>query len=182
MVSDFLSLLLQAIGGAIADTANTTSGRNTGADIMVAGLVLQAVSLAVFLVVVADYAWSCRKGILNMQPEKQVARNRMLFKLFMAGLLLSTVVILTRSIFRAAELWEGFGGTLWNDQTDFMVLDGAMVALATLCLTVLHPGPAFGGQWHAASWSFRTGKKGGRKEAKNSSFELEETKLDTPEA
>jgi hypothetical protein len=34
-----------------------------------------------------------------------------------------------------------------------------MVALAVLLLSALHPGLAFGGQWHAANWSLRTGKE-----------------------
>jgi len=158
MISDFLSLVLQAIGGAIADTANTHATAQVGADIMVAGLVLQAVSLSVFLLVVADFAWHCHRGVLDMHHQKQRIRNGILFKTFMASLLLATILILIRSIFRAAELWQGFSGTIWNNQVDFMVLDGAMVATATISLTALHPGPSFGDQWHAANWQFRTSK------------------------
>ena len=158
MTSDFLSLLLQAIGGAIADTANTHATSRTGADIMIAGLFLQAVSLAAFLLVCADFAWSCRKGYLDMSPDKQQTRRRPILKAFMCTLMLATVAIFVRSIFRVAELWQGFNGKLWNNQTDFMVLDGTMIALAVVCLTALHPGPAFGGQWRAADWTFRTRK------------------------
>jgi hypothetical protein len=34
-----------------------------------------------------------------------------------------------------------------------------MIALAVLLLSALHPGLAFGGQWHAANWSLRSGKE-----------------------
>jgi hypothetical protein len=158
MTSDFLSLLLQAIGGAIADTADgdQKSLKQTGINIMIAGLVLQAVSLAAFLVIVADFGWCCHRGVLDMTASKQRTRSRVIFKMFLASLLLATMAILIRSIFRVAELWGGFNGTLWNDETDFLILDGAMIGLATLCLTALHPGPAFGGEWNAANWSFRT--------------------------
>lgn len=158
MASDFLSLVLQAIGGAIADTANTHATAQVGADIMVAGLVLQAVSLTVFLVVVADFAWQCHRGVLDMHHQKQRIRNGILFKIFMASLLFATILVLIRSIFRAAELWQGFRGSIWNNEVDFMVLDGAMIATATLCLTALHPGPSFGDQWHASNWSFKTSR------------------------
>lgn len=161
MTSDFLSLLLQAAGGAIADTADTNSESQVGADIMIAGLVLQAISLVVFLLVVADFAWTCRKGGLDMDSEKRRTRNRVIFKAFMAGMLLASVTVLIRSIFRAAELWGGFSGSLWNSEVDFMVLDGAMIALATLCLTALHPGLAFGGTWNSANWSLKTKKTAG---------------------
>ncbi|KAK3618237.1 phospholipid-translocating ATPase rsb1 [Elasticomyces elasticus] len=172
MTSDFLSLLLQAVGGAIADTADTHADSRVGIDIMIAGLVLQAISLAAFLLFVADFAWRCHRGVLDQDPAKQRVRNQMLFKAFMASLLLATVVILIRSIFRVAELWGGFDGALWNDEVDFLILDGAMISLASLCLSALHPGPAFGGQWNAANWSFRTKKKATDAEKQSSASSL----------
>lgn len=74
------------------------------------------------------------------------------------GLLIATLAILIRSVFRAAELWGGFNGKLWNNEIDFMVLDGAMIALATTLLTFFHPGLAFHGQWQAADWKFKREK------------------------
>jgi hypothetical protein len=164
MSSDFLSLLLQAIGGAIADTANTHSLSRIGIDIMIAGLLLQAVSLATFILFFADFSWRCHKGVLDMDPEKQRTRRSILFKLFRVGVLLATLAILIRSVFRVAELREGFAGSLWNNETDFLVLDGAMIAIATVCLTAIHPGLAFGGIWQAADWNFRSKKAARSKE------------------
>lgn len=163
MLSDFLSLLLQAIGGAIADTADTHSLSRVGIDIMIAGLVLQVISLAAFLAFFADFSWRCHKGVLDMDPLKVRTRASTLFKLFRASLLLATVVILVRSIFRVVELWQGFEGDLWNNETDFLILDGAMMAIAVLCLTATHPGVAFGGLWQAADWNFRSKKNAGSK-------------------
>jgi hypothetical protein len=162
MTSDFLSLVLQAAGGGIADTAayDQEALKRTGIDIMIAGLVLQAVSLSLFLGVGLDFFIRVRRhGTDNSSPERNSLRSRALFKAFLASLLLATAAILVRSVFRAAELWEGFEGKLWNSEKDFLILDGAMVALAVMLLTVLHPGPAFGGQWHAANWSLRTGRE-----------------------
>lgn len=162
MTCDFMSLLLQAVGGAIADTAGWQSSlQQTGINIMIAGLILQVIGLAVFLVVCADFAWRCKRGVLNMAPEKVETRRRMILKLTIGSLLLATVCVLIRSVFRVVELWQGFSGELWNDEVDFMVLDGGMVAMATICLSVFHPGIGFGGQWHASDWSFRTKKVAG---------------------
>ncbi|KAM0723236.1 hypothetical protein Q7P37_001436 [Cladosporium fusiforme] len=159
MTSDFLSLVLQAVGGAIADTADERALKDAGINIMIAGLVLQAVSLTVFLGVSADFFLRVRKhGMDTSSSAKSATRSRLAFKAFLASLLVATLAILARSIFRAAELWQGFEGDLWNSEVDFMVLDGAMVALAVLLLSLWHPGPAFGAQWHAANWSLRTGK------------------------
>ena len=68
-------------------------------------------------------------------------------------------MILIRSSFRVAELSGGFHGSLWNDQVSFMVLDGAMVSLAAIGLTVFHPGRAFQGTWLAADWKVRRTKQ-----------------------
>ena len=144
MASDFLSLVLQAVGGAIADTASTHSFRQVGVDIMIAGLFLQALSLAVFLLVFVDFSWRCRSGTLDASPAKQQIRQSGMFKVFTASLLLATLAVLTRSVFRVVELWQGFSGELWNNETDFLILDGAMIGLAVICLTAMHPGFAFG--------------------------------------
>jgi hypothetical protein len=161
MFSDFLSLVLQAAGGGIADTANDAAPKRMGINLMIAGLLLQAISIAVFLAVCLDFAWRCRKNIRNLEPtyEKVQIRSRLLFKLFLGALTAATTFILIRSIFRVAELWGGFNGKLWNDEIDFMVLDGGMTGAATLLLGIFHPGNAFKGQWRAANWRFRTSKQ-----------------------
>jgi len=58
----------------------------------------------------------------------------------MLELLTATIDIFIRSSFRVAEPTGGFHGKLWNDEVVFMCLDGAMVGLACLFLTVYHFG------------------------------------------
>ena len=65
MSFDFLSLLLQAIGGAIASTSNTNSSQQTGINIMIAGLSFQVVSLLVFISLCAEFGWR----VLHRQNE-----------------------------------------------------------------------------------------------------------------
>lgn len=36
-----------------------------------------------------------------------------------------------------------------------MILEGAMIVSACLCLTVCHPGRAFAGGWQSAGYKFR---------------------------
>ena len=65
MSCDFFSLVLQAIGGAIADTANDQTTTQTGINIMIAGLSFQVVSLVIFIVLCSDFA---RQVLLRSQP------------------------------------------------------------------------------------------------------------------
>jgi hypothetical protein len=181
MCSDFLSLVLQAAGGAIAAIANDQSTSNTGRYIMIAGLALQVVSLAVFLGLWLDFVIALRavpEGLRERSFER--IREGRKFKLFNYGksfflqmlldsvasltfgsftaLWLATVFILFRSIYRVVELQGGFSGTVASNEAAFMVLEGPMIILATLLLTVFHPGVVYEGKWRDAAWSLR-GKK-----------------------
>jgi hypothetical protein len=75
------------------------------------------------------------------------------------ALILATIFILTRSVFRVAELSKGFGSRLANEEIPFMVLEGAMIVLATGLMTIYHPGSAFGAVWPNAGWTWKNGKK-----------------------
>ncbi|KAL8718275.1 MAG: hypothetical protein Q9225_004566 [Loekoesia sp. 1 TL-2023] len=149
---DVFSLVLQAIGGALADTADSDDVQQTGINIMIAGLSFQVVSLTVFAALCADFAWSVwRKGgdvsrgtLQARLPSCSVER----FRLFIGALALATLTIYIRSCFRVAELQEGFDGKLANDQITFMVLEGAMISIASIALTALHPAFVFGKNWN----------------------------------
>lgn len=59
-----------------------------------------------------------------------------------------------------AELSGGFGGHLANDEVSYMILEGVMIIIASLALTIMHPGIGFGKvAWAEGDWHFRS-KKG----------------------
>jgi hypothetical protein len=37
-------------------------------------------------------------------------------------------------------LWGGFRGHLANDEVSYVILEGAMIIIASLALTIMHPG------------------------------------------
>lgn len=82
---DFISLLLQAIGGAIASTSNTTSSKQTGINIMIAGLSWQVVSLVIFILLCSEYAWRVYKRTGGLEPAFERLRQTLLFKGFLWG-------------------------------------------------------------------------------------------------
>jgi hypothetical protein len=166
MTSDFLSLVLQAAGGAIAETAEEDDLAQSGIDVMIAGLLLQAISLFVFSAVWIHFQFSRKRGVLDQTPERISARGRSIFKIFQAGLMLATAAIIVRSVYRVVELWGGFSGELWNNENDFFILDGAMIGLAVVLLTVLHPGIAFSGQWTTCGWNMKGARQSSPKEEK----------------
>ena len=144
--SDIFSLVLQAAGGAIADTADTNTEEFQGVDIMIAGLAFQVFSLTVFSALCADYAWRLRKARSTRAPAR-LPCTKARFHFFVMAIALAILTIYTRSCFRVAELQGGFGGSLANEEIPFMVLEGAMIIIATTALTVGHPGVIFGAKW-----------------------------------
>ncbi|KAA8650803.1 RTA1 domain-containing protein [Aspergillus tanneri] len=138
---DFVALVLQAVGGAIACIADTKDVAKLGTNIMVTGVSWQVFSLFLFTVLCADFAVRVRRA-----PEYEFnvyfegLRATASFRWFLVGLAVATFTIIVRSVFRCAELSAGLGGDLANDEVTFMVLEGAMIAIAVIALTVLHPG------------------------------------------
>ncbi|KAJ6002604.1 RTA1-domain-containing protein [Penicillium sp. IBT 35674x] len=156
---DLVSLICQAAGGAITSIADADQQdlAQTGVNIMIAGLAIQVASLVLFMALCLQYAWSVYKNpdSLNKAASMRELRNSFRWKAFLAGLALATIAIFVRSVFRLAELNGGFHSSLANNQVLFMILEGAMIVIAILCLTILHPGVCFNGQWNQTKWTFR---------------------------
>lgn len=155
---DLFSLVLQAAGGGMASSSHTASGTQTGINLMLAGLSFQVVSIFIFAAMSLEYAWRLYKNPMAWETTHASLYNSKIFQAFLCGLVLATLAIFTRSIFRVAELSGGFRGSLANNQISFMILEGAMIVIATTCLTLLHPGVAFQGAWADANFTFRKRK------------------------
>lgn len=147
---DVVSLLLQAVGGGMASAASH-QGKNpkVGNDIMIAGLAFQVVTLFVFIVLALDFALRTVKrkravGSEEALDQKHAAlRASWVFRGFLIALAFSTLCIFTRSVYRVAELSEGWNGHLIKTQKYFIGLEGAIVSAAALALNLFHPGLCF---------------------------------------
>ncbi|CAD6442374.1 b366ed3b-f2fa-4df4-aca4-f86e63795736 [Sclerotinia trifoliorum] len=178
---DIISLVLQAVGGAIASLADTIDQSDLGKNIMLAGLAFQVFSLILFTILCTDFAWRVHraKGFWNARYVDLV--SSLLFKSFLAGLFLATITILARSIYRCIELSGGFHGSLFvSHEAEFMVLEGVMIVLATGALTLLHPGIAMRGAWTEVNFKFRSknqGVKHLKRESAGSDIEMQSGKM-----
>ncbi|KAF2128512.1 RTA1-domain-containing protein [Dothidotthia symphoricarpi CBS 119687] len=150
---DLLALVLQAIGGGMAATARDKAGSRQGVNIMIAGLISQVITIALFLTIWGDFVLRTRhakrSGTLSrtQPPLYSDLRSTKNFQYFQWSLLVATVLIFVRCIYRVAELWEGFGGHLANHEASFMVFEGPAIILAVCAMTIFHPGRIFGDLW-----------------------------------
>lgn len=125
---DILSLVLQAVGGALS---SQSSGDNKAAvDISIAGLSFQVATLCVFIALALDYAIRAVRGRRANPAEARVVETR--FKIFVAFLSAAIVFILIRCAYRIDELSDGYNGPLIHDQGLFIGLEGVWVFLS-LC-------------------------------------------------
>ena len=85
MSSDVIALILQSIGGAIADQASTKSGKNEGVHIMVAGLAFQVVSLVLFMSLAAEFFLRVKKDRAQIKKTSGLPASPKGYKAFVYG-------------------------------------------------------------------------------------------------
>ncbi|KAK2593297.1 hypothetical protein QQS21_009021 [Conoideocrella luteorostrata] len=145
---DIISLILQAVGGAMAAIAtHEHESPDTGSHIMVAGLSFQVATMVCFITASIDFVLRTHRrrraigpSALSQDPALVRMRSTLRFKLFLAALSLASVLILWRSAFRVAELSEGWTGPIMADQSMFVAFEGILILVAVLALNVFHPG------------------------------------------
>ncbi|KAK1593856.1 RTA1 like protein [Colletotrichum navitas] len=157
---DIVSLVVQAVGGGIAASTPLDNPHmiDVGTNILVAGLSIQVASLFAFSACSLEFLWRVRKNPEMRNPEFADLVSSKRFKMFLIALFGATACLFVRTVFRSVELSEGFSGKLANQEVEFMVLDGVMIILACLCLSIWHPGHGFGGRWNEAKFRFRNSK------------------------
>ncbi|KAL4891132.1 RTA1 like protein-domain-containing protein [Aspergillus ambiguus] len=141
---DIGSLILQAAGGGVAAAAGNTNVKllNAGNNIIIAGIAFQVATMSVcgllgleFFIRVIRHGpgLSGEKTFENVPGQKYV-------KLVVFAEIFAYFTVLIRCIYRIPEMAGGWGNPLMQKEDEFLVLDGMMVGLAVLFLTVCHPG------------------------------------------
>ncbi|CAH0051305.1 unnamed protein product [Clonostachys solani] len=154
MTCDFICLVLQATGGAITSTSGGMTQealdmRQKGVNVMIGGLSFQVVSLFSFILYAAIYAWRWHSATkFDSYPVRiPPTHSGIRWKSVIFGLAIASGTIFVRCVFRVAELKDGFASSLANDEVAFMILEGTMIAIASLCLTIGHPGLCLDIEW-----------------------------------
>ena len=127
---DFVSLVVQAVGGGLAsDAAGTPNGdTKPGTDVMVAGILFQMVSIAAFTVLGVNFLIRVRNNVFSPK-----------LKLLVAATSFSVVMIFARSVYRCIELLQGWAGFLITREGYFIALDGALMVAAVGIFNICHP-------------------------------------------
>lgn len=146
---------------------------------MQAGLIFQVVSLLFFIALSMILLWRCWMRTDLLGGHFSMLRSPRAFDYFSSVSLnedlicrlltlkppsaqaFATIFILIRS-YRVVELSQGFKGHIWYNEIESMVLEGGMVSLAVILLTIGHPGFGFQGRYHDADFKVFVRKQRGR--------------------
>ncbi|KAI9052363.1 hypothetical protein LZ554_003713 [Drepanopeziza brunnea f. sp. 'monogermtubi'] len=154
VTTDIICLVLQA-GGAGWTQAKDISPANLerAINVLRAGLGMQVASLSIFIVLAVDLAYRVFRRRNSWSMRFVSVREKKMFKPMLLGFFTAAVLILVRSAYRIQELSKGFVPPEANAEVLFMILEGAMIGLASLLLVLVHPGPVFGpAAWKATSF------------------------------
>ncbi len=132
---DMVSIIIQAVGGGMASKAggqDPPGNTKPGTQVMMAGIIIQLVSMCVFGLLWLIFLWRARavriSRILNLSTT------------------FSAFCIIVRNFYRAIELSQGWKGYLITHEVYFAVLDGALMALAVGTFNVIFPATYMTGQ------------------------------------
>lgn len=144
ITGDIISLVLQGAGGGIAATANPGSNlQDVGTNLMIAGVVFQVVILSVFGMLLAEYTIRTYRRRNQLSQEAMALFHRRSFQCFMFAIIVAFLGIFIRCVYRIPELTGGWRSELMRNETDFIILEGVMIVISVLVLTIFHPGYCF---------------------------------------
>ncbi|KAF5322038.1 hypothetical protein D9619_002221 [Psilocybe cf. subviscida] len=147
---DILSLLLQVLGGSIATSGDSQEESSVGDWIMFVGIVIQFVSLTVYLILATEFFLRYyndrpikQQGDSEKSPESpSTGRGTLTPRLFAlsGALIFGSLCLFIRCVYRAIEIGARFESRFSHTQVYFNVLEGTMIVLAMVTLNILHPG------------------------------------------
>ncbi|KAK0727153.1 RTA1 like protein-domain-containing protein [Lasiosphaeria miniovina] len=137
---DVISLVVQAVGGAMASQAADSIDGNTapGTNTMVAGIAFQLFTMSIFAVFVVDFLRRVQRISRRGPGEKRALLTRPI-RLVLVAVFISFIMIYVRSIYRTIELAQGWTGNLITHEGYFIGLDATLMFIAVAVFLVFDP-------------------------------------------
>ncbi|KAK9237840.1 RTA1 like protein-domain-containing protein [Lipomyces kononenkoae] len=156
---DVISLSLQGTGGGVASAATKSSTLAIGNDIMLAGLVFQVATLALFAVLCLEFTWRVHQYPHRKKAEFRHIRESRRFKRFLVAAAVTFVTIFIRCVYRIVELAGGWNNKLQREEVPYIILESGMISIAVSAFVFCHPGYAFHGAFNGLQGSTKVPNK-----------------------
>ncbi|GAA5873391.1 hypothetical protein JCM16303_001112 [Sporobolomyces ruberrimus] len=128
VIADFISLVVQGVGGGIAGSAISQPDLDLGSNIMLGGIVFQLFVMIVYVGYGLYWGYKARHEIAQ-------SGKKMHYMLY--ALLAASLCIIARGIFRTIELEEGFSGYLAVHE-QYILIDAIPIAACSFILNLIH--------------------------------------------
>ncbi|KAM0424479.1 hypothetical protein ACHAPT_010404 [Fusarium lateritium] len=159
--SDLFSIVIQAAGGGVSSAA--TGGEETnqslldaGSAMLIAGVVFQMANMIFCGCLMLLYIWRRHRALKNGAARQQSSAGELgpnddsadavhtresdkKTQMFVYVITVAYIAIIVRCIYRIPEMQMGWGSDLMQNETTFLILDGAMILASVLILTIFHP-------------------------------------------
>ncbi|CDO75869.1 hypothetical protein BN946_scf184672.g2 [Trametes cinnabarina] len=139
VVSDITTFLIQAAGALLSISKNQKLSK-TGEHIFLAGLVLQLISFALFVILALRFLFRIKTmdpHVWAVDAEKPWHRD---WRMLGSVLIVSSIGILIRCVYRVIELSQGYRGHLATTEAFFYGLDSLPLFVAVVVYTPFWPG------------------------------------------
>ncbi|KAJ2379368.1 hypothetical protein IW150_000222 [Coemansia sp. RSA 2607] len=135
--SDIFSIIMQGAGGGMM---TTSKGRDAGKKIVLVGLIVQLFFFACYMATTI-YVW--KRPIYQVHTGPRDKSPRAAKNKVMIVVILTTVLLYLRSIYRIAEFADGYGGKIYSSEWAFYVFDTILIFLAFVVYIVAFIGRNF---------------------------------------
>ncbi|KAI1284102.1 RTA1 like protein-domain-containing protein [Xylaria sp. FL0933] len=146
-VSTIGSLALELAGSIVATVQDAPGAVETGLRVIVAGLAVQLVALLVFVLHGILFAITLRTRQHELDPKFAFVYTSTPYKSFIAALTFTTFLIALRTGYRTVQIAEGFQSSIAQSEILFLVLDGAVMLMASILLLIYFPARVLGQSW-----------------------------------
>lgn len=149
--ADAITLAIQGAGCGMSMSGAAQSDlvtANHGARIMLSGICIQLGIMFVYAFFALEFFVRYARDLPVRRLETQTleslkspkARMTPNLQMMTRVLILSTILLLTRNIYRVIEFKNGWSGKIISTEFYFNVFDGAMIILAMYVMNLVHPG------------------------------------------
>jgi hypothetical protein len=160
--TDFVSIFIQVIGGGIT-VSNTNGGGSEASRTLAEALIIGGVSFQVANMLVcsalmmiyirrrqaatrgmiAKDGQTQRSNAIPMSREEATPQEALSVRRFIRALAVAYIVIIIRCTYRIAETIPDISRDVMSNEPLFLILDGAMILIAVICVTGFHPARTF---------------------------------------
>ncbi|KAI2623814.1 hypothetical protein GGS21DRAFT_334852 [Xylaria nigripes] len=142
-----ISFVLELTGSVVVTVRDASPAVTTGSQIIAVGLAIQLIALTIFVFHATLFAIALRTRQNISDAEFAPGSSSRLFRLFLAAFTIATILVVLRTSYRIVQIAEGFESSIAQSETLFLILDGAVMLLATILLLLCFPPRVLGTSW-----------------------------------